>query len=104
MTSPTKTQIQNYPIFLKSKEQVFPHLWRVWTALCLNLLASYGRICWHRFVSKFRRTRALEGPMNMVIRQRAICHPLICFHQSFKSAGVVEYFLCHLSPAEITDL
>jgi len=33
MTSPTKTQIQNFPAFLKSKLEDFPHFQSVWTAL-----------------------------------------------------------------------
>ena len=43
MMSPIKQQIsKTFQFFFKLKQQDFPHLFSVWTALLLNWLASYG--------------------------------------------------------------
>jgi len=52
MTSSTQKLKYKFANFIKLKVQVFLHLLMVWTALNLNLLASYGRICWCHFVPK----------------------------------------------------
>jgi len=61
MTSPTKTQIQYFPNFLKSNYKSFRILGEFEQ---LNLLASYGRVCWRHFAPNLRRTPDLKDCLN----------------------------------------